>query len=457
MEPLHQNGDLINNRYRIQGLLGEGGIAITYRAIDETTDEPVAIKALSLRQVKDWKILELFEREAKVLAQIDYPTIPNYLDYFHIDLDRDRRFYIVRQIAPGKSLAAWIEQGWYADETEVKNIAENILTILVYLQQFTPPIIHRDLKPENIIRQEDGQLFLVDFGAVQDTYRNTMISGSTVVGTYGYMAPEQFRGKAELATDLYGLAATLLFILTHQSPADLPQKRMKIEFRSAVKLSDEFARWLEIMLEPAVEDRFQSATEALNALHDLRGRLTPGHRDRPLPGSQIILEKSDRELIVDIPPTGLTIHNIGLLGFALFWDFFVFIWTFFAASASPFFALFSIPFWAVGLILIGSALSSLFLRFNLEINARNFFMQWKFGLWQHQVTGKTQDLSRVEVSPTSMKINDKPIVTCALFEGAKEYRFGSQLSTIEQEWLVQQIATYLGIFAKIEGRNSDRY
>jgi len=151
-------------------------------------------------------------------------------------------------------------------ETKVKNIAEQILDILIYLQQLAPPIIHRDIKPQNIIYQTDtGKLFLVDFGAVQDTYHHSVI-GSTVVGTYGYMAPEQYRGNAVLSTDLYGLGCTLLFLLTGKSAAELPQRKLKINFRSMVDLQADFANWLETLLEPNIENRFQNAQNALDVL-----------------------------------------------------------------------------------------------------------------------------------------------------------------------------------------------
>ena len=90
--------------------------------------------------------------------------------------------------------------------------------------------------------------------------------GSTVVGTYGYMAPEQFRGQAVPATDLYGLGATLLFLLTHRSPADFPTDGLKIDFRSRIKVSDDFADWLDTMLEPDLEERFSEAKVALEVL-----------------------------------------------------------------------------------------------------------------------------------------------------------------------------------------------
>ncbi|WP_416207930.1 serine/threonine protein kinase [Coleofasciculus sp. LEGE 07092] len=128
--------------------------------------------------------------------------MPQYLDYFHIDTPQDRSFYIVQQLAEGQSLATWVQNGWRGNEKEIRRIATQLLEILVYLHGLTPPVIHRDIKPHNTIRRDDGQLFLVDFGAVQDTYHSTLMRGSTMVGTYGYMAPEQFRGQAVPATDL---------------------------------------------------------------------------------------------------------------------------------------------------------------------------------------------------------------------------------------------------------------
>lgn len=259
-------GKLVANRYRILDILGEGGSGATYRAEDEQTGQVVALKALSLRRMSDWKALELFEREAQVLAQLQHPAIPRYLAHFHTNTPHDRTFYLVQQLAEGQSLAQLVQAGWRSTEAEVRQIAEQILNILIYLHSLTPPVIHRDLKPQNLIRQANRQIHLVDFGAVQHTYYNTLMWGSTVVGTFGYMAPEQFRGQAVPATDLYSLGATLLFLLTHHSPAELPTDRLKIDFRSHIQVSAAFAAWLEQMLEPELTDRFASAQAALAAL-----------------------------------------------------------------------------------------------------------------------------------------------------------------------------------------------
>ncbi|MGL5871737.1 MAG: ankyrin repeat domain-containing protein [Xenococcaceae cyanobacterium] len=267
MEFEYVSGKIIFDRYEIIDILGKGGIGITYAAIDLKTKEKVALKAVSLQQLKDWKQVELLEREASVLAQLNHPAIPKYLDYFQIDSEDERIFYIVQELAPGKSLFQLVESGWRTNETEIKRITIQILDIFSYLHSLNPPVIHRDIKPHNLILGDDGKIFLVDFGAVQNTYYNTLMQGSTVVGTYGYMAPEQFKGKAKPATDLYGLGATILYLLTHRSPNELPQDTLTIDFRSSVNISEGFSLWLEKILQPDLEERFSSAKEALEKLN----------------------------------------------------------------------------------------------------------------------------------------------------------------------------------------------
>ncbi len=261
----HANSER-ETHYQIKSILGEGGSGITYHAQVMGTDRSVALKELSLHRMNDWKAIDLFEREAQVLAQLQHPAIPKYIDYFAIDTPDNRSFYIVQELAPGRTLSDWLHDGWRCHEAEVKDIAVQILKILIYLQRLRPPVIHRDIKPSNILRTATGHISLVDFGAVQQTYHDTFMRGSTVVGTYGYMAPEQFRGQSLSATDLYGLGATILTLLTNRSPAELAQENLKISFRSKIQVSDSFADWLEKMLEPDTADRFTSATAALAAL-----------------------------------------------------------------------------------------------------------------------------------------------------------------------------------------------
>ena len=116
----YQSGDIINDQYHITDILGKGGVAITYSAIALETESNVAIKVISLKQLPNWKEIELFQREAEVLAKLDHPAIPKYIDYFTLETEKDKAFYIVQQQAPGKSLAQLVENGWRTTEKEVK-------------------------------------------------------------------------------------------------------------------------------------------------------------------------------------------------------------------------------------------------------------------------------------------------------------------------------------------------
>ena len=295
--------ELIGDRYFILNKLGQGGSSITYAAIDQKTHKKVAIKALTLTGLENWKKIELFEREAKILQQLNHPAIPQYLNYFKTETESDLYFYIVQQLAFGQSLADLISQGWQPEEATVKNIAEQILEVLVYLQQLNPPVIHRDIKPQNIIYQPDtNKLFLVDFGAVQDTYHHTVM-GSTVVGTYGYMAPEQYRGGAVLSTDLYSLGCTLLFLLIRESPANLPQNKLKLRFRNAVNIKRDFANWIDKLIEPNITNRFPTAAAALLVLQEKKS--IQDYPNNPIEKPQytsIKISQEEEKLIIDIPP-----------------------------------------------------------------------------------------------------------------------------------------------------------
>ncbi len=252
-------------KYRIVSLLGSGGSGHTYAAAMEDGTQ-VAIKVLSLRGLSDWKVFELFEREARVLGSLDHPMIPRYIDDFSEETADGPQYCIVQQLAPGKTLQASVDEGWRGSEADIRALAERLLGVLIYLHGRMPPVIHRDLKPLNILRDAAGNLNVVDFGSVRDRIHTTVGGGSTMVGTFGYMAPEQLRGQAEPTTDLYGLAATLVFLITGHSPSDLPTNRLKVEFRGHANVSAPFAAWLDRMLQPAPEDRFASAQVALDAL-----------------------------------------------------------------------------------------------------------------------------------------------------------------------------------------------
>jgi hypothetical protein len=433
---------VVANRYQIVELLGQGSFGATYAALDRVSGDRVALKTLSLRDIQDWKALDLFDREAKVLATLNHPGIPRYLDYFQIDEDRDRQFCLVQALVAGQSLAQWVEQGWHPSETEVKEIATKILHILHYLHALYPPVIHRDLKPQNIIRAEDGTVSLVDFGAVQEAYRNTISRGGTFVGTLGYMPPEQFRGEAFPASDLYSLGATLVFLLTGQSPTDLPQKRLKIDFRACVTLSPTFADWLDIILEPTVEDRFQSAAEALQHLQ--RQQLVAN--SKPPTGSQIVLRKTHQRLEIIIPPVGIRGQTIAIFIFALIWNTAVlpmFLTMLIAGGGGI--LIFMLPHLSVGLYLLFCVLFAIAGRIKLNFDRQTFKIEWYlFDSLIHSFSGSTPAIKRVEVD---VKVGSKgsKTITCAFWEGVKQHKFGRMLARPEQDWLVEQMADFLNL------------
>ncbi len=231
----------------------------------QVSGELVVVKLLSFGPGFSWDDLKLFEREARILQTLDHPAIPRYRDYFSTDSTESWGFCLVKDYIPGESLADRIRRGRTYSEQEAIELAEGLLEILSYLHERTPPIIHRDIKPSNILIGENGQLYLVDFGAVQNL---AVVEGQTItiVGTYGYMPPEQFGGRTVAASDLYALGATLVHALTGRSPTDLPQRNLQLQFERVVSLSPGFTQWLHRLLDPSLDSRLSSAHQSLSTL-----------------------------------------------------------------------------------------------------------------------------------------------------------------------------------------------
>ncbi|MGG6239445.1 serine/threonine protein kinase [Nodosilinea sp. AN01ver1] len=445
--------DIIDGRYRVLRPLGQGSSGTTYAAEVLATGQTIALKALSLRGLQDWKKIELFEREARILKTLDHPAIPQYIDFFQVDTADNRWFYLAQDLAEGTSLADWVEVGGRVDETEARRIAAEVLKVLVYLHGLSPPVIHRDIKPQNLICRDDGHIYLVDFGAVQTVYHHSLSQGSTVVGTYGYMAPEQFRGQAVPATDLYSLGATLLFLLTHQSPADLPQERLRINFRPYVSVSPAFADWLDQLIDPLVEDRFASAEVALAALTQPASLATAAAPRplslRPPAGTKVQVYKSPKELVITIPPPGLRGKTAGLALLSLLWNGFVLLVLGALILAGEGFVLLLVaPFGVLGFGLISAAANSLMAHVRLSIDQQRFSLTRRLWNWRHQMTGNTADLVKVEVrtghSGSSVEAEgDRPVYTIALLDDLNQHKFGTPLTQVEKAWLVDEIDAFL--------------
>jgi serine/threonine protein kinase len=260
---------LVGGRFEVVGLLGVGGQGRTWLARDTELGEEVALKELALGRVDDWKAVELFEREGNLLRALDHAAIPRYVLAFHDEPEGQQggaRLFLAQEYVAGRSLDDELEHTHW-DEAKATALLRAMLDVLGYLHGLSPPVVHRDLKPSNIMRLDTGGFALIDFGAVS-TVSSGLTGGSTVVGTSGYMPLEQFMGRAVPSTDIYALGATLVHLLSRRHPADLPMVRSRLQFEDACNVSDAFAEVLRRMLEPNVEDRFQSAAEVVRALEE---------------------------------------------------------------------------------------------------------------------------------------------------------------------------------------------
>jgi len=271
---------LLQQRYEIQRQLGKNGGRQTLLAYDLQEKQQVVIKLLTFDRDFEWDALKLFEREAETLKALSHPSIPRYLDFFEIDLPDAKQLALVQSCVEGRSLDAYLKAGRTFTEAEIKQLVKSLLEILKYLHGRKPPVIHRDIKLSNIILGDPygiceaartgnsvGEVYLVDFGSVQ-TLATQEGRTVTVVGTYGYMPPEQFGGRAVPASDLYGVGATAIALATRKHPADLPQQDLRIQFErvACFPLSPSFVDWLTQMTEPDLKLRFPSAQAALEAL-----------------------------------------------------------------------------------------------------------------------------------------------------------------------------------------------
>lgn len=232
-------GTLLRERYRITGLIGEGGMGAVYVAEDTRLEgRQTAIKEVSLESYGTpespltQQARDQFYREASVLARLDHPNLPKVSDFFYED-DRD---YLVMDFVPGRDLREILEvsraEGKFLDETQVLRWAEQIGEALTYLHYQEPPVLHRDVKPSNVKLTPNGRIKLVDFGLVKimmpdDDRTVTVLQGR---GTVAYTPLEQYggdTGHTDPRSDVYSFAAALYHLLTGQLPADAKERFLK--------------------------------------------------------------------------------------------------------------------------------------------------------------------------------------------------------------------------------------
>ncbi|MEH2237443.1 protein kinase domain-containing protein [Nostoc sp.] len=278
MQPPITVGTVLQNRYRIIQILGQGGFGRTYLAEDQRRfNELCAIKELisTATEALAWKkAQELFHREAAILYQIEHPQVPKFRERF----EQDQRLFLVEDYVAGQTyrtlLAERIAVGQTFTEAEVLQLIELLLPVLEHIH--SRGIIHRDISPENIIlRDSDAKPVLIDFGVVKELATRLRSPERAMpeptVGKLGYSPSEQMQtGGAYPSSDLYALAVSAIVLLTGKEPRDLfDENQLTWNWQRWVRVNPRFAQVLNRMLNHLPSDRYQSAANVSQALQSL--------------------------------------------------------------------------------------------------------------------------------------------------------------------------------------------
>jgi len=275
----------LQNRYCALKPIGQGGFGRTFLAVDCSSLEklPCVIKQFLSQQqgtANLEKASELFRQEALRLHKLGkHPQIPYLLNY----LEQDGQQYLIQQFIDGRDLEQELTEEGEFNEAKIRYLLGDLLPVLQFIHDHR--VIHRDIKPANIIRRSaDQKLFLVDLGAAKYATGTALVQTGTVIGSAEYTAPEQSRGKAVFASDLYSLGVTCIHLMTGMSPFDLFDSGdgnwvWKDYLRQP--MSDSLAAILTGLLETATNHRYQAADEVLADLETdpdrllIRARLEP--------------------------------------------------------------------------------------------------------------------------------------------------------------------------------------
>ncbi|MEL6911753.1 MAG: serine/threonine-protein kinase [Cyanobacteria bacterium J06598_4] len=259
--------DLISYGYQVEAELGrnrEGG-RITWKGREIETKKSVVIKQFCFAQANSsWSGYKAYAQEIAILQKLSHPNIPRYLD----SIETDDGFCLVQEY-----IAATPCHDFCLTPLEVKQVAEKILDILIYLQQQKPPILHRDLSTANILLDESLDVYLVDFGFASLGGKETSAS-SVFLGTPGFIAPEQMI-KPTVASDIYSLGISLVCLLAHQDINEvcafaLTDDPYQLNLTELLPdLEPQFLQWLIKMTNAKVSQRFPNALSAKQALTEI--------------------------------------------------------------------------------------------------------------------------------------------------------------------------------------------
>jgi serine/threonine protein kinase len=297
-----ERGTLLNKRYRIVEILGQGGMAAVYRAIDENLGVEVAVKE-NLFTTDEYA--RQFRLEATILANLRHPNLPRVSDHFVIDLQGQ---YLVMDYIEGEDLRQRLDRLGPLPEQEVIIIGVAISDAMAYMHSRKPMVLHRDIKPGNVRITSLGHIYLVDFGLAKIVQGREATSTGARAMTPGYSPPEQYgTARTDQRSDIYSLGATLYSALTDELPEDGLARAMDQAVLTPVtdytpKISRKMAGILEKCLEVRPDNRYQSADELRRDL--LEARSTTRRRapiELVLTPPPVTLERNLPEDEQDIP------------------------------------------------------------------------------------------------------------------------------------------------------------
>ncbi|MGF2011573.1 serine/threonine-protein kinase [Nostoc sp. DedVER01b] len=255
--------------------IGKGGFCKTFLAVDEGQFPPIpcVVQELSLGS----ETSKTYQQKAQKLEELgNHPQIPALMAYFQ----QDEHFYLVQEFIAGTNLAQVVEEEGAFNETQIWQLLEDVLPVLQFISDRN--IIHRDIKPHNIIRRspitKKGDFVIVDFTTAKIVTEIDRLTLETSIGSPEYAAPEQTKGKAVFASDLYSLGVTCIYLLTQISPFDLfdiANNCWVWQQYLTTKVSDvwrqdskslRLAQILDKLLQNAITQRFQSANEVMQVM-----------------------------------------------------------------------------------------------------------------------------------------------------------------------------------------------
>jgi hypothetical protein len=275
------------------------------------------------------------------------------------------------------------------------------------------------------------------------------------------MPPEQFGGRAVPASDLYSLGATLIYLVTGLHPADLPQRDLRIQFEQVVNLSPALSSWLKRMIQPSLDRRLTSATEALQAIEQPQQRqqssIYPTVVRKPV-GSKILLNQGADSLEILLPPKGFKLSILGWTAFALFWNLICLGMTsiFDVASINPFSALLLLLCWSLGIrMTLVEILFSLFGRVRISLDQQKMTVAYELLRFKYRrrpaprshickvVHTKRRPVQSIGYAPGQCHAVEEPRLI--IWSGTTKYELctGKLLTDPELDWLAKELSDYL--------------